>query len=35
MMIKNNKFIGFETIKHDIKKLRKIGETEAYIDRSL
>ena len=29
---KNNDFIGFETIKHDIKKLRKIGETEAYID---
>ena len=29
---KNNDFKGFETIKHDIKKLRKIGETEAYID---
>ena len=28
---KNNDFLGFETIKHDIKKLRKIGETEAYI----
>ena len=29
---KTNEFKGFETIKHDIKKLRKIGETEAYID---
>ena len=29
---KNNDFIGFETIKDDIKKLRKIGETEVYID---
>ena len=28
----NNDFIGFETIKHDIKKLRKIGETETYIN---
>ena len=29
---KTNEFKGFETIKHDIKKLRKTGETEAYID---
>ena len=29
---KNNNFIGFETIKHDIIKLRKLGETEAYIN---
>ena len=29
---KNNDFVGFETIKHDIKKLRKIGETEKYIN---
>ena len=29
---KNNDFIGFETLKNDIIKLRKIGETEAYID---
>ena len=28
---KNNDFIGFETIKHDIKKLRDMGETENYI----
>ena len=29
---KNNNFIGFETIKQDIIKLRKLGETEAYIN---
>ena len=29
---KNNDFIGFETIKYDITKLRKLGETEAYIN---
>ena len=29
---KNNDFIGFETIKDDIIKLRKIGETEAYVN---
>ena len=28
---KNNDFRGFETIKHDIKKLRAMGETEYYI----
>ena len=28
---KNNDFMGFETIKHDIKKLRAMGETEYYI----
>ena len=29
---KNNNFIGFDTIKQDIIKLRKLGETEAYIN---
>ena len=29
---KNNDFIGFETLKNDIIKLRKKGETEAYIN---
>ena len=29
---KNNEFIGFETIKHDIKKLRIRGETDTYIN---
>ena len=29
---KNNDFFGFETIKYDIKKLRKLGETEEYIN---
>ena len=29
---KNNDFIGFETIKYDITKLRKLGETDAYIN---
>ena len=28
----NNNFIGFETIKHDIAKLRKMGESEEYIE---
>ena len=29
---KNNNFIGFDTIKQDIIKLRKLGETETYIN---
>ena len=29
---KNNDFIGFETIKYDIKKLKKKGESEKYIN---
>ena len=28
---KNNEFIGFDTLKQDIKKLRELGETEEYI----
>ena len=28
---KNNEFIGFDTLKQDIKKLRESGETEEYI----
>ena len=28
---KKNDFVGFETIKHDINKLREMGETENYI----
>ena len=29
---KNNNFIGFDTIKQDIIKLRQLGETETYIN---